>query len=142
MASSGILSNTPKISAALSADATKVDISSGVRSWSFTLSRTARRRTTIGVGAVVRFLNHRNGLLRFTVDDISQDVFDLFWGRSGETIYIDYTETTDTVITKDNPAATGVTYSFSGPMQVSCGQTGAGLHQFTVTVAANRTVTP
>lgn len=140
MAATGILSNTPKIAAALSADGTKTDISNAVRTWSFTLNRTARRRATVGRGARVRFLNHRTGTLRFTVDDKEQAIFDLFWMRSGETLYVSFTETTDTVITADDPSAAAATYEFSGPMQVSCGQTSAGLHQFTVVVAANRTV--
>ena len=140
MAESGIRSNTPRIMAALTADGTKTDISNGVRTWGFTLNRTARRRTTVGRGARVRFLNHRSGTLRFTVDDQTQEIFDLFFGRSGETLYVDFTETTDTVITLSNTAAEGVTYSFSGPMQVTAGQSGAGVHQYSVTVAANRTI--
>lgn len=143
MASSGILSNTTRIAASLTeiaSGAPGTDISEAVRTWSFTLNRTARRRNTVGGGAVVRFLNHRTGTLRFTVDDINQDVFDLFFGQSGETLYVEFRETVDTVLESSGAPVQSYVYRFSGPMQVAAGQTSAGIHQYSITVAANRDI--
>lgn len=137
---SGVRGNTGKLSASLSADGAKVSLDDAVRSISrFTLNRAGRRRATIG-GVVYRFLNHRSISLSFVVDDISQEVFDLFFGRCGETLYVEFTETT-LPTSGASGTVNGYVYKFNGPMQVVAGKSSAGVHQYTVTVAADRTIT-
>lgn len=139
LARSGILSNSAKIEVGLSSNSL-VDISRFVRNWGFTLNRAQRRRATIGRGAIVRFLDHRTGTLRFTVDDGDQDVFDLFWLQSGKTLFVKLTETTDTVFRTPGTSGAATVYTFNGPMQVNCVQSSSGVHQFTVNVSADRTI--
>ena len=105
------------------------------------MNRASRRRATIGRGAIVRFLDHRTGTLRFTVDDGSQDIFDLFWMNAGKTLYVKLTETTDTVFRTHGTATAATVYTFNGPMQVNAVQSSSGVHQFTVNVSADRQVT-
>lgn len=140
MAKSGIISNSARIEAGLSSSGL-TDISTYIRSWGFSLNRTQRRRATIGRGAIVRFLDLRTGTLRFVCDDGAQEVFDLFFLQSGKVLYVKVTETTDTVFRTPGAAAEAASvYTFSGPQQVQVGQSAGGVHQYQVTVSADRTV--